>query len=131
MPRGISGSGTEAGGGACSASPARAAAGLRTQDVRWFVGRFVVLRLHGGFFFAQRAVEGRLRRPACGRANPNAGKKAAANMTFRGGDTVDHKTFGRGKVIKVDGDLLHVKFAKNGVTKKLLKDYAPIVRIDS
>ena len=45
------------------------------------------------------------------------------------GDTVDHKTFGRGKVTKVDGDTLHVRFAKNGQTKKLLKDYAPIVKI--
>ena len=66
-----------------------------------------------------------------GRANPNAGKKAAAQMTFAVGDVVDHKTFGRGRVTKVDGDLLHIKFAKNGMTKKLLKDYAPIVRIDS
>ena len=66
-----------------------------------------------------------------GCANPNAGKKAAAQMTFAVGDVVDHKTFGRGRVTKVDGDLLHIKFAKNGTTKKLLKDYAPIVRIDS
>ena len=35
-----------------------------------------------------------------------------------------------GKVTKVDGDTLYVKFAKNGQTKKLLKDYAPIVKIN-
>lgn len=64
-----------------------------------------------------------------GGANPNAGKKAAAKMTFARGDAVDHKTFGRGVVTKVDGDTLHVKFAKTGQTKKLLKDYAPIVKI--
>ncbi|MDO4183585.1 MAG: UvrD-helicase domain-containing protein [Coriobacteriia bacterium] len=63
------------------------------------------------------------------RENPNAGKKAAAGMTFAVGDTVDHKTFGRGKVTKVDGDTLHIRFAKSGQTKKLLKDYAPIVKI--
>ena len=40
-----------------------------------------------------------------------------------------HKTIRRGTVIKVDGDTLHIKFAKNGQTKKLLKDYAPIVKI--
>ena len=51
-------------------------------------------------------------------------------MTFAAGDAVDHKTFGRGKVTKVDGDTLYVKFAKNGQTKKLLKDYAPIVKIN-
>lgn len=50
-------------------------------------------------------------------------------MTFAVGDTVDHKTFGRGRVTKVDGDTLHVKFAKTGQTKKLLKDYAPIVKV--
>ena len=61
--------------------------------------------------------------------NPNAGKKAAARATFAAGDTVDHKTFGRGTVVKVDGDTLHIKFAKTGQTKKLLKDYAPIVKI--
>ena len=62
-------------------------------------------------------------------ANPNAGKKAAARATFAAGDAVDHKTFGRGTVVKVDGDTLHIKFAKTGQTKKLLKDYAPIVKI--
>ena len=62
-------------------------------------------------------------------ARPEAGKKAAAKMAFAAGDSVDHKTFGRGKVTKVDGDTLYVKFAKSGQTKKLLKDYAPIVKI--
>ena len=57
------------------------------------------------------------------------GKKGAASVTFAAGDMVDHKTFGRGKVTKVDGDTLHVKFAKTGQTKKLLRDYAPIVKI--
>ncbi|MDR4054022.1 MAG: hypothetical protein Q3W91_03730, partial [Senegalimassilia sp.] len=60
---------------------------------------------------------------------PGAEKKAAAKMTFAAGDTVDHKTFGRGKVTKVDGDTLYVRFSKSGQTKKLLKDYAPIVKI--
>lgn len=59
-----------------------------------------------------------------------AGKKDAAKMTFSQGDCVDHKTFGRGKITKVDGDMLFVKFAKTGQTKKLLKDYAPIVKIN-
>lgn len=58
-----------------------------------------------------------------------AGKKAAAHMTFKPGDMVDHKVFGKGKVTKVDGDMLQVKFMRTGQTKKLLKDYAPIVKI--
>ena len=59
----------------------------------------------------------------------SAGKKPAAAMSFAVNDTVDHKVFGRGTVVKVDGDTLHVKFACNNHTKKLLKDYAPIVKI--
>ena len=50
-------------------------------------------------------------------------------MTFAKGDTVDHKVFGRGKVVKVDGDTLQVKFDRTGQTKKLLKDYAPIIKL--
>ncbi len=59
----------------------------------------------------------------------DSGKRAGAKETFKRGDTVDHKTFGRGVVIKADGDTILVKFAKSGQTKKLLKDYAPIVKI--
>ena len=51
------------------------------------------------------------------------------STAFAKGDAVDHKTFGRGTVVKVDGDTIHVRFAKSGQTKKLLKDYAPIVKI--
>ena len=58
-----------------------------------------------------------------------AGKKEGAQATFAKGDLVDHKTFGRGRVEKVDGDTLHVYFSKLSQTKKLLKDYAPIVKI--
>lgn len=56
-------------------------------------------------------------------------KKEAATVSFAVGDRIDHKTFGRGKVVKVDGDTLHIAFSKSGQTKKLLKDYAPIVKI--
>ena len=61
----------------------------------------------------------------------SAQKKEGATQTFAVGDLVDHKTFGRGTVKKVDGDMLHVYFTKSGQTKKLLKDYAPIVKINS
>ena len=60
-----------------------------------------------------------------------AQKKSGASTTFAKGDQVDHKTFGRGVVVKVDGDTLYVKFSKLGETKKLLKDYAPIVKIST
>ena len=60
-----------------------------------------------------------------------AQKKSGAAATFAKGDLVDHKTFGRGTVTKVDGDTVHVHFTKLNQTKKLLKDYAPIVKISS
>ena len=84
----------------------------------------------GGRVFGRSSASGsRGRDDVRGHASHDAGKKAAAKMTFAAGDMVDHKTFGRGKVTKVDGDTLYVKFAKTGQTKKLLKDYAPIVKI--
>lgn len=57
------------------------------------------------------------------------GKRAGARETFSVGDAVDHKTFGRGTVISVASDVIHVKFKNTGAVKKLLKDYAPIVKI--
>ena len=57
-------------------------------------------------------------------------KKAAAQMSFEAGDKVEHKTFGPGTVMAVDGDKLLIRFAKSGKTKKLLKGYAPIVKVD-
>lgn len=80
----------------------------------------------GGRVFGQSSASGSRPRP---KTNANAGKKAAANMTFSKGDAVDHKVFGRGTILKVDGDTLHVRFSRTGQTKKLLKDYAPIVKI--
>ena len=122
---GISGSGTEAGGGRVFGQSS--AGGSRPRSAGRAGSSFSDFMGGSSSRSASRASSS-----ATGmRTNSNAGKKAAANTTFSAGDTVDHKTFGRGKVVKVDGDLLHVKFAKNGVTKKLLKDYAPIVRIDS
>lgn len=64
-----------------------------------------------------------------GFVNPRAAKKEAAQLSFSVGDQVDHKTFGRGKVTKIDGDTLFIHFSKSNATKKLLKDYAPIVKI--
>ena len=125
--RGIAGSGTEAGEGRV----------FGRSSASWAQGRsFAEYRAATGTGRAAGSVGGASRgglgsgsgRIGAG-VNPNAGKKAAAQATFAAGDAVDHKTFGRGTVVKVDGDTLHVKFAKTGQTKKLLKDYAPIVKI--
>lgn len=96
--RGISGSGTEAG---------------------------------GGRVFGQSSASGSRGRSyaSAARGTSSDGKRSGAKETFKSGDVVDHKTFGRGKVIKAASDVIYVKFDKTGSTKKLLKDYAPIVKI--
>lgn len=84
----------------------------------------------GGRVFGQSSASGsRPRQQTRPAVKPEAQKKAAVKMTFTKGDTVDHKVFGRGTITKVDGDTLHVRFSRTGQTKKLLKDYAPIVKI--
>lgn len=125
--RGIAGSGTEAGEGRVfGRSSASGAQGRSFAEYRAATGTGRAAGSVGG---ASRGGLGSGSGRIGAGVNPNAGKKAAAQATFAAGDAVDHKTFGRGTVVKVDGDTLHVKFAKTGQTKKLLKDYAPIVKI--
>lgn len=98
--RGIAGSGSEAGGGRVFGRSSASGSGARARG--------------GSSSFAP---------------SPAAQKKSGAAGTFAKGDAVTHKTFGRGTVSKVDGDTIYVYFSKLGQTKKLLKDYAPIVKI--
>ena len=63
-------------------------------------------------------------------ATAPASRAAASNDSFAKGDHVAHKTFGPGVVIGVSGDTIEVKFTRTGKTKKLLKGFAPIVKID-
>ena len=58
---------------------------------------------------------------------PDAAKAAEV---FAPGDTVRHKTFGTGTVIAASGDMIEVKFEKTGQVKKLMKGFAPIVKVD-
>ncbi len=53
----------------------------------------------------------------------------AAATTFVAGDRVSHKTFGPGTVISAAGDMIEVQFERSGQTKKLMKGFAPIVKI--
>ena len=53
----------------------------------------------------------------------------AAATTFAAGDRVSHKTFGPGTVISAAGDMIEVQFERNGQTKKLMKGFAPIVKL--
>jgi DNA helicase-2/ATP-dependent DNA helicase PcrA len=54
-----------------------------------------------------------------------------ATEDFKAGDHVSHKTFGPGVVLKAEGDVIEVKFTRTGKVKKLMKGFAPIVRIDA
>lgn len=55
--------------------------------------------------------------------------RASASQDFAAGDAVSHKTFGTGTVISVAGDMIEVQFEKTGQTKKLMKGFAPIVKL--
>lgn len=53
----------------------------------------------------------------------------AAAATFAADDRVSHKTFGTGTVVEAAGDMIEVQFDKSGQVKKLMKGFAPIVKI--
>ena len=55
---------------------------------------------------------------------------ARASVSFAVGDQVSHKTFGPGVVLAVQGDTIEVKFTRTNKTKKLMKGFAPIVKIE-
>ena len=63
-------------------------------------------------------------------ASPAPRAAATGSDSFAKGDHVTHKTFGPGVVIGVSGDTIEVRFTRTGKTKKLLKGFAPIVKID-
>lgn len=65
--------------------------------------------------------------PKVEQRRPDAAKVAEV---FAPGDTVRHKTFGTGTVISASGDMIEVKFEKTGQVKKLMKGFAPIVKVD-
>lgn len=86
--------------------------------------------VYGGSVFGSRTRStGGGARPA---AAPTAAAPArpAASASFSPGDAVSHKTFGPGKVLSVSGDTIEVKFTRTGKTKKLLKGFAPLVKIE-
>ena len=55
---------------------------------------------------------------------------ARASASFAVGDQVSHKTFGPGVVLAVQGDTIEVKFTRTNKTKKLMKGFAPIIKIE-
>ena len=66
-------------------------------------------------------------------ANPAQGiRKDAAKAAegFAKGDRIAHKTFGPGVVLSAAGDMIEVKFTRTGKVKKLMKGFAPIVKVE-
>ncbi len=64
--------------------------------------------------------------------NPTGGIKrdvAKASEDFAAGDQVSHKTFGPGVVLSAAGDVVEVRFTRTGKVKKLMKGFAPIVKV--
>ncbi|WP_028263357.1 ATP-dependent helicase [Atopobium fossor] len=53
-----------------------------------------------------------------------------SSQSFAVGDSVSHKTFGPGVVSAVDADTIEVVFSRTGKKKKLMKGFAPIVKVE-
>lgn len=123
--RGISGSGREAGRG--GVSYVSSAGSGRSAGGRTFGAGKRAGASSGGASSGGSSRGGSSTRSVS--STSGDGKRAGARTKFAKGDRLDHKTFGRGSVLKVDGDTILVKFDNTGQTKKLLKDYAPIVKI--
>ena len=122
---GTFGSGTEAYGGHVFGQRTRSTGGApRSASASAAAGTFGSRRASGLPPIAPHA------RKASDVAAPAATPRAAAASDgFAKGDHVAHKTFGPGVVIGVSGDTIEVKFTRTGKTKKLLKGFAPIVKV--
>ena len=81
-----------------------------------------------GSSFGSRTRVGGSARSASETAASSAPRPAAAEA-FAKGDRVSHKTFGPGVVVSVTVDTVEVKFTRTGKTKKLLKGFAPLVKV--
>jgi len=51
------------------------------------------------------------------------------DLVFTVNDSVEHKVFGRGRVVSVDDGTIEVQFEKGNKTRKLLIEFAPIAKI--
>ena len=123
---GTFGSGTEAYGGHVFGQRTRSTGGVpRSASASAAAGTFGSRRASGLPPIAPHA------RKASDVAAPAAAPRAAAASDgIAKGDHVAHKTFGPGVVIGVSGDTIEVKFTRTGKTKKLLKGFAPIVKVN-
>ncbi|MGN1066359.1 MAG: hypothetical protein ACI4QH_00960, partial [Candidatus Fimimonas sp.] len=56
---------------------------------------------------------------------PNQGKKSSELRQFRVGTMVEHKTFGKGMILRINGDVADIVFEKSGKMALNLK-FAPL-----
>ena len=56
-------------------------------------------------------------------------KSSTGDTKLSTNDIIEHKVFGKGRVVGIDGDKISIKFDRTGKVKTLLKDYAPIVKV--
>ncbi|MGN0286370.1 MAG: UvrD-helicase domain-containing protein [Atopobiaceae bacterium] len=82
----------------------------------------------GSSTFGSRGTLGQSRGLGQRAAEPRVSAKASD--TFQKGDHVSHKTFGPGVVVNVQGDVIEVQFQRTGKRKKLMKGFAPIVKVE-
>ena len=86
--------------------------------------------VYGGNVFGSRTRStGGSREKAAG-PTPIRRNAAKVSETFEVGDQVSHKTFGPGVVKAAEKDTITVYFTRTGKTKKLMKGFAPIVKIE-
>ena len=83
----------------------------------------------GSSFGSRTRVGGQGRVASETAASPAPRPVADASVSLAKGDRVSHKTFGPGVVLGVSGDTIEVKFTRTGKTKKLLKGFAPLVKV--
>ncbi len=88
--------------------------------------------VYGGHVFGQHTRSSGGAAPSRQQERPKPIRRdvAKARETFATGDKVSHKTFGPGTVVGVDGDCITVQFSRTGARKKLMKGFAPIVKIE-
>ncbi|MDO4537986.1 MAG: UvrD-helicase domain-containing protein [Coriobacteriales bacterium] len=82
--------------------------------------------VYGGHIFGQRT-----RSSGGSQTTPRPERpKPAAREAFAAGDKVMHKTFGPGLVVKVEGDIIEVQFSRTGKRKRLMRGFAPLVKVE-
>jgi len=122
-----SGRGSSVYGGNVFGSRTRSTGGSRPSEAPSWPGRPSSARSSRGAASRGSAVRGGA--GSSRQAQPVRRDAAKAQETFAAGDRVSHKTFGPGVVRSVSGDTIEVYFSRTGKTKKLMKGFAPIVKI--